>query len=65
MSPKPLLRRPFELLPKLLKGVIWRFPRIGGTLLGVPLIRIIVFWGLYWGPLICGNYHIGEYFLGY
>ena len=22
------------------------------------MIRIIVFWGLYWGPLILGNYHM-------
>ena len=28
------------------------FPRIRGTLLRVPIIRIIVFGGLYWGPLI-------------
>ena len=33
------------------------FPKIMGTILGVPIIRIIVFWGLYWGPLILGNYH--------
>ena len=32
---------------------------IRGTLLGVPIIRTIVFWGLYWGPLILGNYHLG------
>ena len=25
---------------------------------GVPLIRIIVFWGLYRDPPILGNYHI-------
>ena len=31
---------------------IWGFPKIGGTFLGVPIIRIIIFWGLYWGPLI-------------
>ena len=37
---------------------IWEFPKIGGTLLGVPIIRTIVFWGLYWGPLILGNYHM-------
>ena len=30
-----------------------------GTFLGVPIIRIIIYWGLYWGPLILGNYHIG------
>ena len=29
-----------------------------GTILGVPIIRITLFWGLYWGPLILGNYHI-------
>ena len=37
---------------------IWGFPKIRGTFLGVPIIRTIVFWGLYWGPLILGNYHI-------
>ena len=29
-----------------------------GTFLGVPIIRIIVFWGPYWGPLILGKYHL-------
>ena len=33
----------------------------GGTILGVPIKRIMVFWGLYWGPPILGNYHIGDY----
>ena len=32
-------------------------PKIRGILLGVPRIRIIVLWGLYWGPCILGNYH--------
>ena len=36
----------------------WEFPKIRGPFLGVPIIRIIVFWGLYWGPLILGNYQI-------
>ena len=36
---------------------IWGFPKIRGTLLGVPIVRIIVFRGLYWGSLILGNYH--------
>ena len=40
-------------------GFIWGFPKIRGTLLGIPIIRIIVYWGLYGGPLILGNYHIG------
>ena len=34
------------------------FPKIRGTILGVPIIRTIVFWGLYWGPPIKGNYHV-------
>ena len=34
--------------------VTWRFPKTRGTLLGVPIIRTIV----YWGTLILGNYHI-------
>ena len=25
---------------------------------GVPMTRTVVFWGLYWGPLILGNYHM-------
>ena len=33
-------------------------PKIRGTFLGVPIIRIILFWGLYWGPPILGNCHI-------
>ena len=37
---------------------IWGFPKIRGTILGVPTIRTVVFWGLYWGSLILGNYHI-------
>ena len=35
------------------------FPKIRGTFLGVPIIRSIVFWGLYGGSLILGNYQIG------
>ena len=35
------------------------FPKIRSTLLGVPIIRTIVYWGLHWGPLILGNYHMG------
>ena len=38
---------------------MWEIPKIRATFLGVPIRRIIVFWGLYWGPLIMGNYHIG------
>ena len=38
--------------------VICGFPKIRGTFLGVPIVRILVFWGLDWGPLILGNYHM-------
>ena len=33
-------------------------PKIRGTILGVLITRTIVFWDLYWGPRILGNYHI-------
>ena len=33
--------------------MIWGFPKIRGTFLGVPqIIRIIILWGLDWGPCI-------------
>ena len=32
--------------------ITWGFPKIRGTFLGVPIIRIVVFGGLCWGPLI-------------
>ena len=34
------------------------FPKLGGTILGVPIIRTIKYWGLYSGPPILGNYRI-------
>ena len=34
------------------------FPKLGVPILGVPIIRTIVFWSLYWGPRILGNYQI-------
>ena len=37
---------------------IWGFPKIRGTFIGVPIIRTVVFWGLFWGPPILGKYHI-------
>ena len=36
---------------------IWGFPKIRDTILGIPIMRTIVFWGLYWGSLILRNYH--------
>ena len=38
---------------------VCRFPKIRGTILGVPIIRTIAFLGLKWVPTILGNYHIG------
>ena len=35
-----------------LLGLKRGFPKIRGTLVGVPIIRSILFWGLYWGPPI-------------
>ena len=32
-------------------------PEIRGPLFGVPIIRMIAFWGLYWRPPIDGHYH--------
>ena len=43
-------------LPK--KTLTWGFPKIRGTFLGFLIIRTIVFWGPYWGPLILENYDI-------
>ena len=34
--------------------------KLGGTILGVPIIRIIVFGGLCWGPRNLGNCHISR-----
>ena len=31
-------------------GRMWGFLKIRGTLLGVPIIRTIIYWGLYWVP---------------
>ena len=31
-------------------NAIWVFPKTGVPFWGVPIIRMIVFWGLYWGP---------------
>ena len=56
------IKEPPETAPERCRRVrlacIWGFPKIRGTCLGVPIIRIIVYWGLYWGPFILGNYHI-------
>ena len=51
-------RRTTWAFPKLEVCLIWGFPKIMGTLLGVPILGIIVFGGPYEGPLILGNCHI-------
>ena len=33
------------------KVFIWGFPKIRDTILGAPIIRTIVYWGLYSGSL--------------
>ena len=40
------------------RRIIWGFPKIRGTILGVPIMRIIVFGGFILGSPILGNYHI-------
>ena len=35
--------------------MIWGFPEIKGTFLGVPIVRNTVFWRLYWGPPSLGK----------
>ena len=39
---------------------MWGFPKIRGTFLGVPIIRTIVYLGLYRGPPVLGKYHVGQ-----
>ena len=51
------LRQPLLLVqPCVTKAAMWGLPNIRGTILGIPIVRTIVYWGLYWGPLILGNY---------
>ena len=40
---------------------IWGFPKIWGTLLGFPIIRIVIFWGLHW-VLLCRETTVELYF---
>ena len=39
-------------------GEIWGFAKIRGTFLGVPIMRAIVFLGLYWGSPILETHHM-------
>ena len=38
-------------VPRFQVGYLRGFPKIRGTFLGVPIMRTIVYWVLYWGPL--------------
>ena len=58
LQTKPFRNSCREALSSRSKLNIWGFPKIRGTFLGVPIIRTIVYWGLYWVPPILGNYHI-------
>ena len=48
-----------------LTGTMWvcwayGFPKLG-ILLGVLVVRIVVYWGLYWDPTSFGIYHVGAW----
>ena len=42
---------------KVVPGEKWEFPKIRGTLFGVPIVRtlIVIFLGLYWGSPYFGK----------
>ena len=48
--------RPFQNRPGASQSRFGSFPKLGIPFWGVPIIRTIVFGGLYWGPLFLGNY---------
>ena len=35
------------------------FPKVRATFGGIPKVRMIIFWGPYWGPSISGNDQMG------
>ena len=41
-----------------LQGLYKDSPKLVVFLLGVPIKRIAVLWGLYWGPSICESRHV-------
>ena len=45
------------------KGNMGDILKSGVPFMGVPIIRIILFWGLYWDPPILGNPHIKGYII--
>ena len=49
----------FELITSVKIGkspaIVSGFPQIRGTMIGVPIIRILVLWGLYWASTYSGK----------
>ena len=37
------------------------FPKLGVSFWGILIIRIILYWGLYFAPPILGSYHMGPH----
>ena len=37
---------------------MWGFPKIRGTIEGVPIVSIVIFWGTTLGPRILGDYYM-------
>ena len=56
--PEFLMTRLFVLSSFLDMVIYGGFPKLGVPFLGVPIIRNLVYWGLYWGHPILGKYHI-------
>ena len=48
--------------PEMVEKTIWGFLKTRGNFLGILIIRTVVYWGVYRGTLILGNYHLGLYF---
>ena len=40
----------------------WGLSKLGVPFWGVPTIKIVVLWGVYWGLLILGNDQVGSEF---
>ena len=47
----------------------WRFPKLRGTFLGAPIVRTVVFWGLYWAlPIFLNSFEggpVGDFMAGH
>ena len=43
---------------QLSQKLIWEFPKVMGTSLGLPRIRTVLYWSLCWGAPISGNYYV-------